>query len=169
MIHPLVLIGFGVVVGIFAGVMGLGGGSIMIPGMVYAFALTQTQAHGTSLAVMALPVFIPAILEYHRHGNVDWRMALYIALGAAFGTFFGAYIANSLPKETLKLLFGLMLIYVAAYTVFGKENLLRTTALSTTLVAIALIMVISTRTLDARKALLPTITPADAPTTQSGE
>jgi uncharacterized membrane protein YfcA len=118
---------------------------------------------------MALPVFIPAILEYHRNGNVDWRMALFIALGASVGTFFGAYIANSLPKETLKLLFGLMLIYVAAYTVFGKENLLRTTALSTTLVAIALIMVISTRTLDARKALLPTIAPTDPATMQPEE
>ena len=42
------------------------------------------------------------------------------------GSFFGAWIANSLPKEALKLVFGFLLIYVAAYTVFGKENLFRT-------------------------------------------
>lgn len=150
MIHPLVLLGFGVLVGVFAGVMGLGGGSIMIPVMVYAFALTQTQAHGTSLAVMALPVFIPAIIEYHRNGNVDWRMAMFIAAGALVGSFFGAWIANSLPKETLKLVFGLMLIYVAAYTVFGKENILRTVTLAGLLVAIAVAMLLVMRVVDVR-------------------
>lgn len=152
MVHPLILLGFGMMVGVFAGVMGLGGGSVMIPVMVYAFALTQTKAHGTSLAVMALPVFIPAIIEYHRHGNVDWRMAMFIAAGAVVGSFFGAWIANGLPKETLKLAFGLVLIYVAAYTVFGKENILRTVILSGVLVALAVVMLLVTRLVDAKTA-----------------
>ena len=121
--HPAMLIVFGVVVGVFSGVMGLGGGSVMIPIMVIAYGLSQTAAHGTSLAVMIPPVTLPAVFEYYRNGNVRLGMAMWMAVGVAAGTFFGAYIANALPKEALKLVFGLLLIYVAGYTIFGKENL----------------------------------------------
>src|SRR3954471_18292745 len=117
-------------VGVFSGVMGLGGGSIMIPMMVLAFGMSQTQAHGTSLAVMIPPVTLPAVIEYYRKGNVNVGMAGWMALGVLGGSFFGAYIANSLPRETLKLVFGFVLIYVAGYTVFGKEHLVRTTAMA---------------------------------------
>lgn len=156
--HPLVLLGFGIAVGVFSGVMGLGGGAIMVPVMVYAFALTQTQAHGTSLAVMTLPVFIPATLTYFRHGNVDWRMAAWIAAGAFLGSALGALIANSIPKEALKLVFGLTLIYVAGHTVFGKENLPRTVFLSSLLVVVAAALLLVSRSLDGeRKTPISTI------------
>lgn len=146
--NPILLIAFGVLVGVFSGVMGLGGGSIMIPIMVLALGLTQTQAHGTSLAVMIPPVTLPAVIEYYRKGNVDLTVAGWMALGVVSGTFFGAWIANSLPKEALKLVFGLMLIYVAAYTVFGKEHLTRTLLLSTVLVVLAVATLLITRSID---------------------
>jgi len=125
-------------VGVFSGVMGLGGGSVMIPVMVLGYHMSQQQAHGTSLAVMLPMVTLPAVIEYYRHGNVDVRMALWMAAGFMLGSFFGAYFANAISKETLKLIFGFLLIYVAAYTVFGKENLARTTILSAALVIIAM-------------------------------
>lgn len=164
MVHPLALLGFGVVVGVFSGVMGLGGGAIMVPVMVYAFALTQTQAHGTSLAVMTLPVFIPATLTYFRHGNVDWRMAAWIAAGAFLGSALGGLVANSLPRDTLKLVFGLTLIYVAGYTVFGKENILRTVILSGVLVVVAVGMLLASRSMDGKaRSSVETSRPADQP------
>jgi uncharacterized membrane protein YfcA len=135
--NPFVLVLFGIIVGVFSGVMGLGGGSVMIPIMVLAFAMTQQEAHGTSLAVMIPPVTLPAVIEYYRKGNVNIGMAGWMALGVLAGSFFGAWIANSLPKEALKLVFGFLLIYVAAYTVFGKENLLRTLSLAGVLVLVA--------------------------------
>jgi uncharacterized membrane protein YfcA len=61
-----------------------------------------------------------------------------MAIGVLLGTFFGAWIATNLPKEALKLVFGFILIYVAAYTVFGKEHLVRTLVLSAALVAVAI-------------------------------
>ena len=146
--HPLILIVFGIVVGVFSGVMGLGGGSIMIPIMVLAFHMTQPQAHGTSLAVMIPPVALPAVIEYWRHGNVDIRIAAWVALGVLVGSFFGALVANSLPKETLKLVFGFLLIYVAAYTVFGKEHLVRTLMLSSAIVLLAIAVYAATRWYD---------------------
>lgn len=136
--NPVFLILFGVVVGVFSGVMGLGGGSVMIPVMVLALSMTQQAAHGTSLAVMIPPVTLPAVIEYYRKGHVDLRVAGWMAVGVLLGTFFGAWIATSLPKEALKLVFGFVLIYVAAYTVFGKEHLARTLMLSAALVAVAI-------------------------------
>src|ERR671912_755655 len=98
MSNPLILILFGVLVGVFSGVMGLGGGSVMIPVMVLALHMTQQQAHGTSLAVMIPPVTLPAVIEYYRKGHVDLRVAGWMALGVLAGSFFGAWIATSLPK-----------------------------------------------------------------------
>jgi uncharacterized membrane protein YfcA len=155
MSNPMVLIAFGVVVGIFSGVMGLGGGSIMIPIMVLAYHMTQQQAHGTSLAVMLPMVTLPAVIEYYRNGNVNVSMAAWMAAGFLLGSFFGAYVANSLPKETLKLLFGFLLIYVAAYTVFGKEHLARTAVLSAVLVAVAMGVFAATKWYDRNRASSP--------------
>lgn len=146
--NTLLLIVFGLIVGVFSGVMGLGGGSIMIPIMVIAFGMTQQQAHGTSLAVMIPPVALPAVIEYWRRGNVDLRVAGWTALGVLLGSFFGALIANSIPKESLKLVFGFLLIYVAGYTIFGKEHLLRSVTLAGVLVLLAALLFGATRLYD---------------------
>jgi len=143
---------FGVVVGIFSGIMGLGGGSVMIPVMVLAFSMTQPEAHGTSLAVMIPPVTLPAVIEYYRRGNVNVTVAAWMALGVLCGTFFGAWIANWMPKEALKLVFGFVLIYVASYTVFGKEHLARTLILSMAMLAIGVGLFALTRWYDVRDA-----------------
>ena len=156
--NPILLILFGVVVGIFSGVMGLGGGSVMIPVMVIAFGMTQQQAHGTSLAVMIPPVALPAVIEYWRHGNVDLRVAAWTAAGVLLGSFFGALVANSIPKESLKLVFGFLLIYVAGYTIFGKEHLTRSVTLAGVLVLLAAILFGATRLYD-RKASSPNPSP----------
>lgn len=150
--HPATLILFGILVGVFSGVMGLGGGAVMIPIMVLALAMSQQTAHGTSLAVMIPPVTLPAVIKYFREGHVDLRVAGWMALGVLAGTWFGAWIANSLPEKGLKLVFGFVLIYVAAYTVFGKEHLVRTLALSATIVLIAVAVYGMTRWYDARPA-----------------
>jgi uncharacterized membrane protein YfcA len=150
--NPLILIAFGVVVGVFSGVMGLGGGSVMIPVMVLAFGMTQQQAHGTSLAVMIPPVALPAVIEYWRHGNVDIRVAAWMAGGVLLGTFFGALVANSIPKESLKLVFGFLLIYVAGYTIFGKEHLTRSVTLAGVLVLVAALLFGATKYYDRSRA-----------------
>ena len=61
--NPAVLIGFGVFVGVFSGLMGLGGGAVMIPIIVMLLGLEQTTAHGLSLAVMIPPVTLPAAAQ----------------------------------------------------------------------------------------------------------
>lgn len=120
--HPLLLIGFGIFVGVFSGIMGLGGGAVMIPILVLLLSFSQTKAHGLSLAVMIPPVTLPAVIAYYRKGVLephDLYLALLIAAGFASGSFFGGWFASSLPKETLKLIFGFVLVYIAGYTIFS--------------------------------------------------
>ena len=79
MINPAILIGVGIFVGIYSGIMGLGGGTVMIPVLVLLLGFTQHQAVGTSLAVMIPPVTLPAVIEFYRNKQVDLRIAVWIA------------------------------------------------------------------------------------------
>src|SRR5882762_5697599 len=129
MTNPAVLIGVGILVGIYGGIMGLGGGTVMIPVLVLLLGFTQQQAIGTSLAVMIPPVTLPAVIEFYRKGHVDPRIAAWIALGFIGGAFLGGFVANKLDDKTLRLIFGFVLIYVGGYTLFqtlGKHHLVRT-------------------------------------------
>ncbi|HEY7091157.1 MAG TPA: sulfite exporter TauE/SafE family protein [Tepidisphaeraceae bacterium] len=126
--NPLVLLGFGIFVGIFSGLMGLGGGAVMIPVMVVLLGLSQPTAHGLSLAVMIPPVTLPAVYKYWKEGTLKaehlW-MALFISAGVLCGSYFGGWIANAIGKasqENLKLVFGFVLTYVAAWTVFSAAS-----------------------------------------------
>lgn len=164
--NPLILVFFGIIVGIFSGVMGLGGGAVMVPLMVLAYQMSQTKAHGTSLAVLALPVTLGAVITYYKNGNVDVRMAIYMAIGFALGAIGGALFANSIKPYTLKLIFGFLLIYVAAYTVYGKENMLRTVGFSALLVVIAVVLFFGARWYDQRSAAQAAAAPSAEVRTQ---
>lgn len=112
----LTLILIGVIAGISAGVFGIGGGIIIVPGLVYVLGYSQPMAIGTSLAVLLPPIGIAAVVEYHRHGNVDLRAALIIAIALVVGAWLGALVGNRIPAQFLKLMFGLFLIGVGIYT-----------------------------------------------------
>lgn len=152
LLNPASLIFFGLVVGVFSGVMGLGGGAVMIPVMVLLYQMNQPMAHGTSLAVLAMPVTLGAVITYWKHDNVNVRMAVWMALGFAAGAILGAWFANWVKPTTLKLIFGFLLIYVAAYTVYGKENMTRTVVFSSLLVLVAVALFFGARWYDQRTA-----------------
>ena len=157
--NPLVLIAFGVFVGVFSGIMGLGGGAIMIPIMVLLLGLAQNQAHGMSLAVMIPPVTLPAVIAYYREGRLsreDIGLALLIAVGFACGSYFGGLFAARLPAATLKLVFGFVLVYIAGYTIFsyfGKDHLHRTVLMALVLTVVTLALFAATRWYDGRVAV----------------
>jgi uncharacterized membrane protein YfcA len=155
--HPLFLVPFGIFVGVFSGLMGLGGGAVIIPILVLLFGFNQQMAHGTSLAMILSPSALPAILKYHSEGAVDWRLVIYVAPGMLLGSYLGAKLATSISQDALKLTFGFVLIYVAGYTVFGslgREHLTRTLVLSGVLVAVAAAIYFAARWYDGKR-LLP--------------
>ena len=138
--NPAILIGVGIFVGIYSGIMGLGGGTVMIPVLVLLLGFTQHQAVGTSLAVMLPPVTLPAVIEFYRKGHVDLRIAAWIALGFIGGAFLGGFVANKINDTILRLIFGFILIYVGGYTLFqtlGKEHLMRSMTVAGVLVLLA--------------------------------
>jgi len=108
-----ILLIIGLAAGIFGGMVGLGGGVIMIPAMIYLLGMSQIEAQGTSLAVMLPPVGILAVMNYYKSGQLNLKYALIIAVAFTVGGFFGSKIALNLPVSTVKKIFGFSLIAIA--------------------------------------------------------
>jgi uncharacterized membrane protein YfcA len=113
-------VALGLVAGIFSGVLGIGGGIIMVPAMVFLFGLTQHQAQGTTLALMVPPIGLLAALTYYKRGFVDVPMAAFICLGFFFGGLIGAKLVVGLPAHTLKKIFGFALLFIAIKIILSK-------------------------------------------------
>lgn len=103
-----------------SGLIGIGGGTIIIPALVYLFGLGQHQAQGTTLAIMIPPIGLLAAWTYWRHGYVNLSMAAFICLGFFLGGLFGAKIAVALPQDLLKKIFGLALLLISLRMIFSK-------------------------------------------------
>ena len=114
------LIVIGLLAGVLSGVLGVGGGLIMIPLMVLILGYNQHEAQGTSLAVLAVPVTFFAAYNYYTEGYVNWKYALIIAAGFAVGGYFGSKMAITINQNTLKKIFGVILLIAAYKMFFGK-------------------------------------------------
>ena len=110
----------GAVAGIFGGMFGIGGGTILIPVLVYLFGLTQHQAQGTTLAVLIPPIGLLAALRYWQAGNVKLSIAAFICLGFFFGGFVGAHWIQNVSDPMLKKLFGIYLLFISLNMIFAK-------------------------------------------------
>lgn len=116
----IVYIVLGVVAGIFGGMFGIGGGTILIPALVYLFGLTQHQAQGTTLAVLVPPIGLLAALRYWQSGNVKLSMAAFICLGFFLGGYLGAHWIQNVSDPLLKKMFGVYLLFIALNMIFAK-------------------------------------------------
>lgn len=113
-------IGLGLVAGILGGMFGIGGGTILIPALVYLFGLTQHQAQGTTLAIMVPPIGLLAAMRYYYAGNVKLGMAALICVGFFIGGWIGANFIQNVPDLALKRLFGLYLLIISVRMIIGK-------------------------------------------------
>jgi len=116
----MILIAIGIVTGAMAGMLGIGGAIIMIPALVYFMGFSQQMAQGTSLAVMLPPIGILAAYNYYKAGHVDLKFAMILAGTFLIGSYFGSKFALTLPQATLKKIFGVLLLLVAAKMLFSK-------------------------------------------------
>jgi len=121
----LLLVGIGLATGLVSGLFGIGGGLLLIPALIYLVGYTQHEATGTSLAVLLLPVGLGAVLEYYRHGFVDLKVALIIALAVLVGGWFGAVLANQISGPYLRLAFACFVVCVGLYLLYGALRQLR--------------------------------------------
>ena len=116
----LILIVIGIITGVMAGMLGIGGAIIMIPALVFLLGISQQTAQGTSLAVMLPPVGIIAAYNYYKAGHVNIRFAIILAVFFLVGSYFGSKLALNLPQPLLKKIFGILLLLVAAKMLLSK-------------------------------------------------
>jgi uncharacterized protein len=110
----------GLVVGVFSGIVGIGGGIMIIPVLVYFFHMSQHKAQGTSLAALLAPIGALAFWEYYKAGNVDVKAGLLIALGFFIGGYFGGLWAQDLPEVVLRRVFGTLLVIIGIQLLLSR-------------------------------------------------
>lgn len=114
----IILICIGLAAGILSGLVGIGGGVILVPALVYFLHYSQHQAQGTSLGVLCLPVVILAFLTYYSEGKrtgtpINLSVIAILALGFVAGGFLGGKIAVRIDQNMLKKIFAVVLLYTA--------------------------------------------------------
>jgi len=107
----LLLLIVGLLAGTLSGLVGLGGGILIVPVLIYVMGYGQHQAQGTSLGVLLLPVGILAVINYYNKGFIDMKAVVFISMGFVLGGWLGSRMAISLPQEILKKIFAVLLFY----------------------------------------------------------
>ena len=103
----------GLVVGVLVGLMGIGGGVVLVPAMVYLLGMDQHMAQGTSLFLQLPPLGLGALMVYWRKKQVDLPAGAMCALGFLIGGFFGSRIAIGMDSRNLKGAFGIFIMTAA--------------------------------------------------------
>ena len=130
----------GLAVGLVSGLLGIGGGVLMLPLLIWFCRLSPATASGTTLAVLVVPVVLPAALEYWSHGHIDFKAALWIALAFGVGGYAGATLRSQelLPESALRLGFGLVMMYVAFNLIVVSDSEAANAAAGVTAMTVAL-------------------------------
>ncbi len=102
----------GLLVGVLSGIIGIGGGILIVPTLVFFFHMSQHKAHGTSLGAVLAPIGALAFWAYYKAGNVDLKAALLIALGFLIGGYFGGVWAQRVSELMLQRIFGGVLVAI---------------------------------------------------------
>ena len=119
-INFILLVSIGLMVGLFTGSFGLGGGLLLIPALVYFLGMGQQTAQGTSIAIMLLPIGTFAFLNYYKAGYVNIKYAIIIAITFMIGSYFGSKISLSLSELWLKKIFGCVLFFISMKFIISK-------------------------------------------------
>ncbi len=114
MIEGALIVGFAA--GVVAGMLGVGGGILFVPGLVLFLGLAQVEAEATSLLAI-IPVALVGAANQQRYGNLRLREAIVLGTLAIPGAIGGVAIVNAIPERTVEVLFALLMIYVAAQMV----------------------------------------------------
>ncbi len=119
----IILLIIGVAAGMLSGLVGVGGGLIIVPALVYFLAFSQKQAQGTSLGILLLPVGILAVMHYYKGGYIDIKVVLMVSLGFLVGGYFGSKLAvYHLSENTIKKVFAIMMLLTALKMLFVDKT-----------------------------------------------
>ncbi len=120
----IILILVGIASGIMGGLVGVGGGIVIVPALVYILGFSQLDAQGTSLAMIMFPVGILGVMQYYKQGHVDFHIVLILALGFVIGSFIGSKISIFImSQETVKKIFAVLMILLAIKMLFFDKKI----------------------------------------------
>ena len=119
----LLLIIVGLAAGVLSGMVGVGGGIIVVPALVIFLGFSQHQAQGTSLGLLLLPVGILAVMNYYNKGYIDIKVVAIMSIAFILGGWLGSKLSLSLPQDTVKKIFAIVLFYTA-FRMLGWDALI---------------------------------------------
>ncbi len=118
----IILLLVGLAAGMLSGLVGVGGGLIIVPALVYFLAFSQKEAQGTSLGILLLPVGILGVWQYYKSGHIDFKVVGMVSAGFIIGALFGSKLATKIPDQTLKKAFACMMIITACKMLFFDKK-----------------------------------------------
>lgn len=147
----------GLAIGGSSGALGIGGGVLLVPALIWLCGFEPRTAAGTTLAVLVVPVVLPAVWKYRAVGLIDLEAAFWIAVSFAVGAYLGAsLVVNHLvPDLTLRLSFGLVMMYIAVRFIVASNSEAANAAAGLTGVGLAWIVYLGLRSVGRRHALRP--------------
>ncbi|MBG16686.1 MAG: permease [Crocinitomicaceae bacterium] len=123
----IILIFIGLTAGIASGFIGIGGGIVIIPALIYFLGLTQFEAQGVSLTLMLPPIGVLAFYNYYQQGHLSKQLIIFaLIMGAAFilGGFIGSKISLKTPVHWVKIIFGSVMLYVSIKMIMSGLKIL---------------------------------------------
>ncbi len=118
----IILICIGIFAGMMSGFIGIGGGIIIVPALVYFMGLTQQQAQGTSLLLMLPPIGILAVINYYKAGHINWWYGGVIAVAFIIGAYAGSKISLKLNPGLVKFIFGIIMVFISLKMIISGYN-----------------------------------------------
>ena len=116
----LAYIFLGLCAGTMSGLVGIGGGIIIVPALVFFFKFAQHTAQGTTIAMLIPPVGILAVVTYYRYGMVDLKAAALLCIGFVAGALIGARLATGMQSMMLEKIFGGILLLISLHMLFRR-------------------------------------------------
>ncbi len=117
----IIILVIGLCAGILSGLVGVGGGLIIVPALIFFLGFNQHQAQGTSLGLLLLPVGVLAVVNYYNKGNVDVKVVAIMSIAFIAGGWLGSKLALRLPEDTVKKIFAVFLFY-SAFKLLGWDK-----------------------------------------------
>lgn len=116
----LILFGIGLLAGFLSGLIGIGGGIVIVPLLVYLFSMNQKMAQGTTLFMFLFPIGILGVYNYHKAGFIDYKMAAIMAVTFIVGSYFGGKTVVIIDTKIVKQIFGAIIILIGFKMLFNK-------------------------------------------------
>jgi len=116
----LLLLLIGLIAGFASGLVGIGGGIVIVPALVYFLSLSQHNAQGISIGMLLMPVGFLAAINYYKAGQFNMKYSLIIGATFVVGAWLGSKVSLSIDQQMMKRIFGVFVLLMALKMIFGK-------------------------------------------------